>query len=121
MGNIDKLYHHVIKSSKHSSQRIKQRAGCKTRKKRSKFINGIFRKGLRIKDIPNKIDLLPFIYYMKGKAAVMRKRNPYSQLYLYKDYFAIVSLTGTLITVLNVDKEYKGTYVKIYSILSGGM
>ena len=104
--------------SKHSSKRIKQRAGGKTKKKRSKFVHGVFQKGLMLRDIPKRAELLPFIDYMRRQVAIVKSKNPFNNLYLYKDNFVIVSLTGTIITVLNIDKEYKGYYNLIYQYIN---
>lgn len=115
---MDKLYYHKIRPSKHSSKRIKQRAGGKTKKKRSKFVHGVYSKGLTIKDIPKCTEFLPFIQYMRKEVAITKKKNPLCDVYLYKDYLAIVTITGTIITVLNIDKEYNGIYDKIYGYLN---
>ena len=115
---MDNAYYNRIRPSKHSSKRIKQRAGGKTKKKRSKFVHGVYTKGLMLKDIPKRIELLPFIDYMRKRNAIVKSKNPFHRLYLYKDNFVIVSLTGTMVTVLNIDKEFKGSYDLIYQYIN---
>ena len=54
---------------------------------------------------------------MRGVAARVRRKNNFSYVYLYSDYFLIIASDGKAITIINVDPEYRGGYGRIKGYL----
>ena len=45
--------------------------------------------------------------------ARVRRKNAFCYVYLYSDYFLIISSDGKAITIINVDPVHKGSYKRI--------
>nr|DAT64826.1 MAG TPA: hypothetical protein [Caudoviricetes sp.] len=105
--------HKAVSLTKHCISRMKQRAGLNTREKRKKFLRNASNGCLMLYNIPKDEQFEEFIAYMKGVAARVRRKNAFCYVYLYSDYFLIISSDGKAITIINVDPKYKGSYKRI--------
>ena len=95
----------------HSKKRLKERAGIDTKKKRIEFLKEFSRNGLRFSEIPNESKFIAFKNYMKKYIKKSKFKDPFCTVYLFRRFFIIVSLTGFIITILNIEpKEYKNIY-----------
>ena len=107
-----------ITISTHSILRMKQRAGLKTKKKRKMFVKRASVKGLLFSQIPDIEDFKSFLCYYRRTIRNAKKKDKYSSVYFYKDYFLIISELGVLLTVIKIDSQFKGTYEKVYRELN---
>lgn len=107
-----------ITISTHSILRMKQRAGLKTKKKRKMFVKRASVKGLLFSQIPDIEDFKSFLCYYRRTIRNAKKKDKYSSVYFYKDYFLIISGLGALLTVIKIDSQFKGTYQKVYRELN---
>ena len=107
-----------ITISTHSILRMKQRAGLKTKKKRKMFVKRASVKGLLFSQIPDIEDFKSFLCYYRRTIRNAKKKDKYSSVFFYKDYFLIISELGVLLTVIKIDSQFKGTYEKVYRELN---
>lgn len=107
-----------ITISTHSILRMKQRARLKTKKKRKMFVKRASVKGLLFSRIPDIEDFKSFLCYYRRTIRNAKKKDKYSSVYFYKDYFLIISGLGALLTVIKIDSQFKGTYQKVYRELN---
>lgn len=110
--SIKTLTHFNVKPTQHFKHRLSNRLHIKSPRSRRIFIRRASSEALAIKDIP-KEEFSSFLEYMAGKERIVRKRNPYLRLFLYQDWFIVVSCSGDLITLYNVDEEWRGTFDRI--------
>ena len=96
--------HRGVTLSKHCINRMKQRARLNTKEKRKRFLRAASEECLMLS-------------YMRGVAARVRRKNNFSYVYLYSDYFLIIASDGKAITIINVDPEYRGGYGRIKGYL----
>lgn len=108
----------LITLSTHSILRMKQRAGLKTKKKRKMFVKRASVKGLLFSHIPDIEDFKSFLCYYRRTIRNAKKKDKYSSVFFYKDYFLIISELGVLLTVIKIDSQFKGTYEKVYRELN---
>lgn len=107
-----------ITLSTHSILRMKQRAGLKTKEKRKMFVKRASVKGLLFSHIPDIEDFKSFLCYYRRTIRNAKKKDKYSSVFFYKDYFLIISELGVLLTVIKIDSQFKGTYEKVYRELN---
>ena len=86
----------------HSKKRLKERAGIDTKKKRIEFLKEFSRNGLRFSEIPKESKFIAFKNYMKKYIKKSKFKDPFCTVYLFRRFFIIVSLTGFIITILNI-------------------
>ena len=110
--SIRTLTHFNVKPTLHFKHRLSNRLHIKSPRSRRIFIRKASLEALAIRDIP-KEDFSSFLTYMANKEKFVRKSNPYLRLFLYQDWFIVVSCSGDLITIYNVDSEWKGTFDRI--------
>jgi hypothetical protein len=97
---------------------MKQRAKLNTKSKRKKFLRAASKGCISFPDLPKGVaEFCSFISYMKRMSNKVRGRNTFCYLYLYKDYFLIISVDGLVITILNIDEGYYGIYDQIVKYL----
>ena len=109
--------HRGVTLSKHCINRMKQRARLNTKEKRKRFLRAASEECLMLSDVPREEEFEEFLSYMKGVAARVRRKNNFSYVYLYSDYFLIIASDGKAITIINVDPEYRGGYGRIKGYL----
>lgn len=103
-----------IKLTHHSSQRLRERVGLKTKKKREDFAREVSKKGILLYEIPKNPKFKSFKNYMWKEVVKTKDKDPYCKVYLYKQFFVIVSLTGVIITVINILDQYRTIFDEIY-------
>lgn len=102
----------LIKPSFHFCSRLKKRVNLKKEKARIKFIRKISNEALTLYDIPRD-KFYDFCSYMYGKIKQVQKKNIYNFLVLFDKYFILASYSGDLITLYNIDDEFKDVYYEI--------
>lgn len=104
---------HPIRSSVHGTTRLKHRAGFKTKRQRLDFIKAASLASFSLQDIPNISQFKEIRETMKNVIKKSLKKNPYCNIYFFKDYFLIISVSGKIITLYDVNPKLKGSYDKI--------
>lgn len=104
--------------STHSIIRMKQRAGLKTKEKRKMFVKRAADKGLLISQIPHVEEFNSFLTYFARIIRNAKRKDKFSSVYFYKDYFILISIYGVILTVIKIDSEFKGIYNRIYEVIN---
>lgn len=102
----------LIKPSCHFWNRLKNRARLKKEKMRINFVKRIAKDALTLYDIPRD-KFFDFCSYMYSKIKNVQKKNIYNFLVLFDKYFILASYGGELITLYDIDEEYKNIYYDI--------
>ena len=111
--NFNKIYIGV-NASKHFQDRLKNRLRLRSQSARVKFIRKAGELSLSLKDI-NQDQFKDFYDYMKIKINKVKRKNNCSRLLYYLDYFILVSCEGILITIYEVEDQFKGYFRRIYN------
>jgi len=106
------VIHPKIKPTKHFHDRLKNRLRMKNPHSRRSFIKRASKGALAVREIPQD-GFLDFLNYMARRERGIRKDNRNLRLFLYLDYFIIASYSGELITIYEVDQEWRGSYQNI--------
>jgi hypothetical protein len=106
--------HVKVRLSRHAATRMKERAGLNTKSRIDKFMKSASKSSLSLSMIPQS-KFPEFFSYMKRIADNSRRRTGDDcTVLLFRDYFLIISrFHGDIVTLINVDPEYKGIYDKI--------
>lgn len=96
--------------SNHCVSRMKSRAKLKTKDKRRVFIARAAKHSLLLQQIPKIEGFREFYLYFKRIVANEVKKSRDRDVYFYKNYFLIVTSFGTVVTILNIDKEFNGIF-----------
>lgn len=113
-GQFFKNLRQPVSSSIHSNSRLKKRAKLKTKFKRNSFLTSATRNAMTIQDIPRNVEeFKPILFHMNHVNKKMKQKNPFTNLYLFKDYLFIVSIDGKIITLYDLPDHCKGLYQKI--------
>lgn len=107
----------LIKPSCHFCNRLKKRAKLKKERHRFNFIKKASTEAITLYDIPRD-KFYDFCSYMYGKIKSVQRRNIYNFLVLFENYFILASYSGDLITLYDVDEEYKDIYYDIKQEIS---
>lgn len=99
-----------IKISQHFNQRLKNRLSIKKEKHRHKFIKNIADSAISIYNIPQEGEYDNFYSYMYNKMRSIQRKNLYTFLVLFKQWFVVTSVDGVLITIFEVEDQYKDIY-----------
>lgn len=102
----------LIKPSCHFCNRLKNRAKLKKEKHRFNFIKKAATEAITLYDIPRD-KFYDFCSYMYSKIKSVQRRNIYNFLVLFENWFILASYSGDLITLYDVDNEYKNIYYDI--------
>lgn len=102
----------LVRPSDHFCKRLKNRANIRKEKQRYNFIKKVSEHAIKLTDIP-KEKFNDFFYYMKSKLRYIQKKNMYNYLVLFENYFILTSYSGDLVTLYDIDEEYKGVYFEI--------
>lgn len=104
------IQNHLVLSL-HAHSRLKTRLGLRTKKKRKSFIQTASMNALY--SIPDGPKWSEFKSYFNSVKHRIKKKNPYCEPYLYKDYILVVSTNHVVVTIYDIDPIYKGYYAKI--------
>ena len=106
--------HVKVRLSRHAATRMKERAGLNTTSRREKFVKCASKTAMPLSMIPQS-KFPEFFSYMKKIADNSRKRTGDDcTVLLFRDYFLIISrFHGDIVTIINIDPEYKGIYDRI--------
>lgn len=107
----------IVKPSTHFCHRLKKRAKLRKEKARVNFIKRASTEALTLYDIPRD-KFYDFCSYMYGKIKQVQRRNVYNCLVLFDNYFILASYSGDLITLYDVDTEFKNIYYDIKKEIS---
>lgn len=102
-----------ITLSTHSIIRMKQRAGLKTKEKRKLFVKRAADKGLLFSQIPRIDEFKSFLSYFRRIIRNAKKKDKGAHVFFYKEFFILISIYGVILTVIKIDSEFKGIYLKI--------
>lgn len=107
----------IIKQSSHFKNRLKNRVKLKKERARFNFIKKASSEAITLYDIP-KDKFYDFYEYMHSKIRHVQRRNIYNFLVLFDNYFILASYSGNLITIYDVDKDFKNIYYDIKQEIS---
>lgn len=107
----------IVKPSTHFCHRLKKRVKLRKEKARVNFIKKASTEALTLYDIPRD-KFYDFCSYMYGKIKHVQKRNVYNFLVLFDNYFILASYSGDLITLYDINDEFKNIYYEIKKEIS---
>lgn len=102
----------LLKPSTHFCNRLKKRVKLKKEKHRLNFIKKASTDAITLYDIPRD-KFYDFCTYMYHKIKNVQRRNMYNFLVLFENWFILASYSGDLITLYDIDQEYKDIYYDI--------
>mgnify|MGYP003400631455 CR=1 FL=1 len=103
--------HHLVSASLHCEKRMKQRANLKTRQKRNAFVRKAAEECFCPSDVPtDDIRFASFLGYLNHIRRRVHDLNPSCKVYIFREFFLIISDEGVMVTIYKISDDYKNIY-----------